>query len=123
MPADCPGWSTLLFVSLQLRQPAPLDAYGATGMSQIPVQQLQQAAILRSVFSKRQLFERMVEFWTDHFNVDHRADQVRILKTADDRDVIRQHALGTFPDLLRASAHSASMRTARPPAFGSRAIS
>ncbi len=73
------------------------------------VNELIEAAILRGVFSTRQLFERMVEFWTDHFNIDIRNGIDSFLKTVDDREVIRTHALGTFPDLLRASAMSPAM--------------
>ncbi len=51
----------------------------------------------------------MVEFWTDHFN--QAIDKVGYLLVADQRDVIRAHALGKFADLLQASAHSASMCT------------
>lgn len=69
--------------------------------------QLQQATLFRAAFSNRQLFERMVEFWTDHFNISMR--DVGYLKTVDDREVIRKHALGKFPDMLRASAHSPAM--------------
>lgn len=69
--------------------------------------QLQQATLFRAAFSKRQLYERMVEFWTDHFNISMR--DVGYLKTVDDREVIRKHALGKFPDMLRASAHSPAM--------------
>lgn len=69
--------------------------------------QLQQATLFRAAFSKRQLFERMVEFWTDHFNISMR--DVGYLKTVDDREVIRKNALGKFPDMLRASAHSPAM--------------
>ena len=32
--------------------------------------QVIESTILRAIYSKRQLFERMVEFWTDHFNTD-----------------------------------------------------
>ena len=67
------------------------------------------ATILRGVYSKRQLFERMVEFWSDHFSIDMMTAQNIWLKLADDRDVIRPHALGMFPDLLAASAQSAAM--------------
>ncbi|HWL92402.1 MAG TPA: DUF1800 domain-containing protein [Phycisphaerae bacterium] len=74
-----------------------------------PPSELIEAAILRSVFSKRQLFERMVEFWTDHFNIDINTGLNRLLKAVDDRDVIRAHALDTFPNLLIASAHSPAM--------------
>jgi uncharacterized protein (DUF1800 family) len=69
--------------------------------------QLWNATVYRAAFSKRQLYERMVEFWTDHFNIDF--DKVGYLKTLDDRDVIRKHALGKFPDMLKASAHSPAM--------------
>lgn len=70
-------------------------------------QQLQQGTIYRAAFSQRQLYHRMVEFWSDHFNQD--IGKVGYLLVADQRDVIRQHAMGKFPDLLKASAHSASM--------------
>lgn len=69
--------------------------------------QLQEATIFRSVYSRRQLFERMVEFWTDHFSID--INKAGILKTVDDREVIRKNALGNFFDMVKASAHSAAM--------------
>ena len=69
--------------------------------------QLQESSIYRAAFSQRQLYERMVEFWSDHFNQD--MDKVGYLLISDQRDVIRANALGKFPDLLKASAHSPSM--------------
>jgi uncharacterized protein (DUF1800 family) len=71
------------------------------------VAQLQDAALYRAAFSKRQLKERMVEFWTDHFTIS--LNKVGILKIADDRDVIRQYAMTTFPQLLKATSQSAAM--------------
>ncbi len=70
---------------------------------------LRQAALLRAVYSRRQLFERMVEFWTDHFNIYAFKGQGPQLKVVDDRETIRRHALGRFRDLLGASAKSAAM--------------
>jgi uncharacterized protein (DUF1800 family) len=69
--------------------------------------QLQQATIYRAALSQRQLYERMVEFWSDHFNIA--VSNVGYLKVLDDRNVIRPYALGKFRDLLRASAHSPAM--------------
>ena len=69
--------------------------------------EIQEATLYRAAFSKRQLYERMVEFWSDHFNIDR--DKVGVLKVTDDRDVIRKYALTKFPLLLRASSHSAAM--------------
>ena len=67
------------------------------------------AAQYRQVFSRRQLYEVMVEFWTDHFNIHLLNGLGPTLKPRDDRQVIRAHALGNFRDLLHASAKSPAM--------------
>ncbi|MEP6832750.1 MAG: DUF1800 domain-containing protein [Gemmatimonas sp.] len=69
--------------------------------------QLMDAALYRAAFSKRQLQERMIDFWTDHFTIS--LNKVGIRKAIDDRDVIRPLALGKFPDLLRATSKSPAM--------------
>lgn len=76
---------------------------------QIPLFEFWVANVLRAVYTPRQLLERMVVFWSDHFNVAILSDLGIWLKPDDERRVIRAHALGKFPDLLRASAHSAAM--------------
>lgn len=63
----------------------------------------------RQIFSERQLYEVMVEFWSDHFNIHLLNGFGPVLKPEDDRTVIRAHALGNFRDLLGASASSPSM--------------
>lgn len=73
------------------------------------VLELVQAVILRQVYSERQLFEIMVDFWGDHFNIYALKGTCRILKVWDDREVIRKHAMGKFRDLLFASAKSPAM--------------
>ncbi len=73
------------------------------------IEQLKQATLLRQVYSKRQLYEVMVEFWSDHFNITVAKSFCWLLKVVDDREVIRKHALGNFRDLLWASAHSPAM--------------
>jgi uncharacterized protein (DUF1800 family) len=69
--------------------------------------QVSYAGMYRGAFSGRQLKERLVEFWSDHFNIAY--SKVGYLKVIDDRDVIRANAMTTFPKLLKASAHSAAM--------------
>jgi uncharacterized protein (DUF1800 family) len=59
----------------------------------------------RALLSKRQLFELMVDFWTNHFQTNF----TDTAKYWEDHHVIRQHALGNFRDLLGASAKSPSM--------------
>lgn len=70
-------------------------------------QQLTDATIYRQATSPRQLFERMVEFWNDHFTIYF--NKVGYLMIADHRDVIRKNALGNFGTMLKASAHSPAM--------------
>lgn len=70
---------------------------------------LKSATVLRAITSERQLHEVMVNFWSEHFSIYHRKQGCQYLKTVDDRDVIRKHALGNFRDLLYASAHSPAM--------------
>ncbi len=74
-----------------------------------PARELRQATLLRQIYSKRQLYEIMVEFWSDHFNIFIEKEPLFYLKPVDDREVIRKHALGNFRDLLWASAHSPAM--------------
>jgi hypothetical protein len=69
--------------------------------------QLQEATIYRAAFSQRQLYERMVEFWSDHFNIS--INKVGYLKLIDDRDVIRKYAMSKVGDLVRASSKSPAM--------------
>lgn len=63
--------------------------------------------VFRALYSERQLYEMMVEFWTDHFNIA--IESLLTDKMIDDRTVIRKHALGNFRDLLLASAQSPAM--------------
>jgi uncharacterized protein (DUF1800 family) len=70
---------------------------------------LQSATILKALYSKRQLYEVMVDFWSNHFNIYAAKNTCYALKPADDRDVIRPNALGNFFALLHASAQSPAM--------------
>ena len=71
--------------------------------------QLEQAKLVRAVDSNRQLQEVLVDFWSNHFNIDVKKGPDRVLKVVDDRDVIRPHIWGNFRDLLEASAKSPAM--------------
>ena len=74
------------------------------------VYQLLHATLRRQVKSNRQLYEVMVDFWSNHFNCFLLGSgKYAHLKVADDRTVARTHALGRFRDLLLASARSPAM--------------
>lgn len=70
---------------------------------------LRQATTLRAIYSRKQLFERTVNFWTDHFNIYEGKGEGPQLKVIDDRETIRKHTFGKFRDMLGASARSAAM--------------
>ena len=82
--------------------PTPVD-------TQRPLRELQQAKLLRAVFSERQLQEVMVDFWFNHFNVFAGKDNARLMLTVYERDVIRPNTLGRFKELLTAVAQSPAM--------------
>ncbi|GAB4466993.1 MAG: DUF1800 domain-containing protein [Armatimonadaceae bacterium] len=63
----------------------------------------------RAVESEKQFQEVMVDFWSNHFNIDMRKNFCQVYKPADERDVIRKHSFGKFRDLLEASAKSPAM--------------
>lgn len=92
-------YETLTLTANELRdwQPGPL------------IHELQAATLLRQLYSRRQLYEGVVEFWSDHFNISIEKEPCWFLKTVDDREVIRKHALGNFGELLMASATSPAM--------------
>ncbi len=73
------------------------------------IRQMQMACILRATYSPHQLRERMVDFWTNHFNIYARKGSSAYFKPHDDLEVIRKHALGSVHDLIRSSAHSPAM--------------
>lgn len=67
------------------------------------------ATQLRQAFSPRQLFERVVEFWSDHFNAPIVNQISGILKPAEVSEVMRPLAMGRFEDLLLADAKNPAM--------------
>jgi len=70
--------------------------------------ELRSALVIRAVHSKRQLFERVVEFLDDLLHVPQEQGALSRLRTLYDQDM-RTHALGSFEDLLRVSGKGAAM--------------
>jgi uncharacterized protein (DUF1800 family) len=112
------GLKTMRLSSRELIElyPPPKQATGQEKMAQqlmqgprVVILELQQARLLRAVYSQRQLYEVMVDFWSNHFNIFAAKGADRWLATAYDRDAIRPHALGRFKDLLLATAQSPAM--------------
>jgi uncharacterized protein (DUF1800 family) len=70
---------------------------------------LEQAKLLRAVYSERQLEEVLVDFWFNHFNVFAGKGVVRNYIGEYERDAIRPYVLGNFRDMLGATAKSPAM--------------
>ncbi len=73
------------------------------------IAELAMAKMDRAVYSEKQLYEQMVDFWFNHFNVFAGKGADRWLLTSYERDTIRPHAMGKFRDLLEATAKSPAM--------------
>lgn len=75
-----------------------------------PQRQVERAAFTRACFSRRQLFELMVDFWHNHFNIFSGGDEDIYVSWAHwDRAVIRAHTFGNFHDMVQASAKHPAM--------------
>ncbi|WP_285593458.1 DUF1800 domain-containing protein [Kineosporia sp. NBRC 101731] len=72
--------------------------------------QLTRATMVRAIWSERQLFELMVEFWSNHLNVTCPSSDVWDSRADYDR-VVRRHALGRFADLLVAASLHPAMQS------------
>lgn len=106
-PADDPAAISWAIRSLDITQLAAWD------LRDVPIErvigQMQQAALLRAAHSPWQLRERMVDFWSNHFNVFARKGLAAYRKPRDEREVVRKHVFGKFPDMVLASARSTAM--------------
>src|SRR5216117_2939747 len=66
-------------------------------------------AVVRAALAERQLYEVMVDFWTNHFNVYSAKGADRFLTPDYIEHTIRPRAMGKFEDLLIATAKSPAM--------------
>ena len=109
------GWSAF---ETNLASTYPAIAYaeqsqdlccGNFNMRKMRRQELQKARVIRAAESPAQLYERMVEFWTDHLNTFVLTPNLNRMKILEDREVIRANALGRLKDMIYASATSPAM--------------
>ncbi len=68
-----------------------------------------QAYLARAIWSKRQLFEVMVDFWTNHLVVTAPWGEAWDSAHRFHIDVVRKHALGRYADMLVAAAKHPAM--------------
>jgi uncharacterized protein (DUF1800 family) len=73
------------------------------------ISDLEEAKLLRAVYSERQLEEVLVDFWFNHFNVFAGKGATRNYVSEYEREAIRPYVLGQFRDMLGATAKSPAM--------------
>jgi uncharacterized protein DUF1800 len=73
--------------------------------------QLTRVSIGLQGWSPAQLYEVLVDFFSNHLNVPNHNGDVWNTRHAFDRDVIRRYAMGSFTDMLLASAKHPAMLT------------
>lgn len=88
---------------------ASLAVLNAQTQPRLGALELVKATLARQIWSKRQLFEIMVDFWSNHLNVHTPEAATHVTKPIEDRTVTRVHAMGRFENLLLASARSPAM--------------
>jgi uncharacterized protein (DUF1800 family) len=73
--------------------------------------QLGRAALARTIWSNRQLFEMTAMFWANHLHIAAPCNTVWDSRADYDQTVTRQYTFGKFSDMLRASARHPAMLT------------
>ncbi len=101
------SWRVDSLETLQDEKDAPDVLYDMSDEQLL--REIQQAAILRAVYSRHQLRETLADFWTNHFNIYALKNDGRALIPSDSERVIRPHVLGSFHDMLHSSAQSSAM--------------
>ena len=81
----------------------------ARRLENVPQRELLDAIMLRAVLSNNQLREVSADFFRNHFAVSLEKGPVKWLAVDYEREAIRKHALGNFPDMLSATAHHPAM--------------
>jgi hypothetical protein len=99
-------------VTLLGKSPADAYAYLKTTTNQYGwdlMTQLTQTTLGLQVWSKAQLYEVLVDFFANHLNVACPREDLWVTRHTFDRDVIRKYAMGSFTDMLLASARNPAM--------------
>ncbi|QIM20990.1 DUF1800 domain-containing protein [Phycicoccus sp. HDW14] len=106
--ATCDALVARLFPRLSLATWQVHDQYWPNSTGDLGTDVIE-SVVARALWSKRQLLEVMVEFWTNHLVVTapwgETWDSVHRFHV----DVVRKHALGRFSDMLVASAKHPAM--------------
>ena len=87
-----------------------LEQHGLKPQAEM-IRDLVNQKILRAAYSNNQLREVLTDFWFNHFNVSLTKNDDKQFVISYERDAIRPNVLGSFEDLLMATAKSPAMLT------------
>ena len=102
-------------VNRTMQAGSPLPDPGSRPMSEVQrrarqvLSDIEQAKLFRAVYSERQVEEVLVDFWFNHFNVFAGKGATRNYVGEYEREAIRPHVLGSFRDMLGATARHPAM--------------
>jgi uncharacterized protein (DUF1800 family) len=85
------------------------QASGVQRKARQVISDIEEAKLLRAIYSERQLEEVLVDFWFNHFNVFAGKGATRNYIGEYEREAIRPYVLGQFRDMLGATAKSPAM--------------
>jgi hypothetical protein len=71
--------------------------------------QLTEVTLGLQAWNQAQLYETLVDFFSNHLHVPNHNGDLWVVRHAYDRDVIRRHAVGSFTDMLLAAAKHPAM--------------
>ena len=107
-------WPRLSLSTWEVRDLLYPNVSGAVGYDLI------QASMARAIWSKRQLFEVMVDFWTNHLVIPAPGGDSWDSQHRFNVDVLRKYALGRYSDMLVASAKHPAMLQVLDNAFSTK---
>lgn len=103
MDAMLPRWPRLGWKTWEVREQL------ADGDQWAVMMDLLESHLARALFSRRQLLETVVDFWTNHLVIPVPSSEVWDNAHLFQRDVIRRYAFGRYSDMLNAAARHPSM--------------
>ncbi len=90
-------------------KPTPAARKAANQRARVIVGEAIEARLMRAIASPRQLEETLVAFWFNHFNIFAGKGLDRLWVGAFEQEAIRPHVLGSFRDMLGATAKHPAM--------------
>ncbi len=107
--SDLQIYQTYVSPKARSKNPTPKEIRARNRLRNIPVGELKNSVLYRSILGKRQVQEVMADFWRNHFNIEAKKGSCRYLIVTWERDVIRKGVFSDFGDFLMSTAKHPAM--------------